>query len=281
MQSKEDLQKRYNNLPQELKEVLFDKDTTKNVYKAGEQEGLDTASIKSLSKICAKIFLGVFPLKNLEEEIKNKLDINDNTAKKIKESLNSKVFLKHKKILERTFPDSEKIVEKEKSENFLEKEVAENKPKIAKETFSKEEVTSKPLEKLPETEEANAKEVTENNPEEKTKEEALKKIEEKGNIIASVGTNGLKQEIEKIRNEKIEEKVEKSEKKLGKIEKIRNLKESKEFQENEKIEKNTKLLGKNGSYKYREDIEEKEDDEYEETTPSFIIKEKGKIKGIF
>ncbi|HOK35185.1 MAG TPA: hypothetical protein PLL80_00305 [Candidatus Pacearchaeota archaeon] len=151
--SEEDLQKKYELLPNDLKKALSDPEVSNKVYQIGEELYIPKEKIEILAQITGEVFLGLVNLESLKEELKNNLEISEDIAEKLYQSLYNEVFLSYKGSLEKlekkeTLTVSKEIQEREieAHEEFLRKkgtdkyrepidedEVNEQKPRIVRE----------------------------------------------------------------------------------------------------------------------------------------------------
>lgn len=97
--TKEEIQKKYNSLPPELKNTLFDKDISRKIFNICAQFETSEGETKKILKIIGFVFLGFLQENDLKKEILETLTIEKKRKDNLIEKLNSEVFLKYKKIL--------------------------------------------------------------------------------------------------------------------------------------------------------------------------------------
>jgi len=232
MNGKEDFQKRYDSLSPDLKKALFDEEITKKLREIGKKFKIPENSMSDLAKISGKVFLKIISLSELTDELKKKLNIKEETAKKLSQDLNSEIFSEYEELLktgdkEHPLLFKSQAAEKEFPQKNKALETEESKDKIVKGEENKSD----------------------------------KIINERETIIKKSTEEGSETIPQKPFGENTDGRITK--------EKIRK-EEAKGRREEEKP------LQNKPPDTYRETIGNKE-----ETEPSQIVKEKGRIKGIF
>lgn len=97
--TKEEIQKKYNSMPPELKNALFDKDFSRKIFNIGTQFKVSEEEIKKILKIIGFVFLGFLQEEDTKKEILEILTIEKGEKYNLIKKLNSEVFLKYRKIL--------------------------------------------------------------------------------------------------------------------------------------------------------------------------------------
>lgn len=98
----EDLQKKYESLPGELKRALFDPEIANRIYKIGESFNIPKEKMETLAQITGKVFLKIIDLDYLKDALKDDLEISLVDAEKLCQKLNKEVFSPYKKYLKET-----------------------------------------------------------------------------------------------------------------------------------------------------------------------------------
>lgn len=88
----------YNNLPENLKEVVSSDEKAEFVYNICRQEGVDEP--EKVIKLTTYVLLGLLPPNELKNELVNDLKINQESADRIKQQIFSNIFSPVKEELE-------------------------------------------------------------------------------------------------------------------------------------------------------------------------------------
>lgn len=130
--TEEELEKRYQSLPPELKEALSDKKLSEKVDLIGKEFKISEEAIEELAAISGEVFLGILPLSNLAKELKEKLNISENESQALAEKLNSEIFYKYKDQLSslQKFPSSSQIKEEGPIKTSEDKKVIEEREEL-------------------------------------------------------------------------------------------------------------------------------------------------------
>ncbi len=91
--TKEQLLEAYNKLPKSLQEAVLSVDTTKAIREIGKKYDLPIDKIGELANQATGVMLGFTDSKDLISNLKTNLDVDIETARKIGEDINSKIFL--------------------------------------------------------------------------------------------------------------------------------------------------------------------------------------------
>ncbi len=96
---KEELQKIYEALPEDLKEALFSEKTADDIYDVCVENGLEEKNLE-LAKYTGYVLLGLLSPNDFEKTLEEKLAIADESAKKISQAITRLVFFPLKTSLE-------------------------------------------------------------------------------------------------------------------------------------------------------------------------------------
>ncbi len=96
---KEELQKIYEALPQDLKEALFSEKTADDIHNVCVENGLEEKNLE-LAKYIGYVLLGLLSPDEFEKTLKEKLTIADELALKISQEITRLVFFPLKTSLE-------------------------------------------------------------------------------------------------------------------------------------------------------------------------------------
>jgi hypothetical protein len=96
---KEELQKIYEALPDDLKEALFSEKTADDIYDTCVENGTEEKNLE-VAKYVGHVLLGLLSPDELEKTLKEKLTIADDSAKKISQEITRLVFFPLKTRLE-------------------------------------------------------------------------------------------------------------------------------------------------------------------------------------
>lgn len=88
----EQLEERYQKLPEELKDALFSVETTKLIDRIRKENKFSEKDAEKLAELVGRVLIGILPPKEFEESLKAELGIPAKSAKKIAETINSQVF---------------------------------------------------------------------------------------------------------------------------------------------------------------------------------------------
>lgn len=91
--TKEQLLEAYNKLPKSLQEAVLSVDTTEAVREIGKKYGLPIDKMGELADQTTGVMLGFTDSKDLISNLKTNLNVDIETARKIGEDINSKIFL--------------------------------------------------------------------------------------------------------------------------------------------------------------------------------------------
>ena len=294
----QDLQKKYDSLPEDLKKALFDENVSKQIENVAISYEIDEELMEEFLKIIGKVFLGILPLQNLAIELRDSFNLKTYTAQQIVNDLEAAIFSKHKEGLDKIYPKSllelarKKQLLKQKYQQILEekkeKETASEQKTIETQKSQAEKKETMPVGKTTGEAEKNK----ENSKSQEFTEDSTALAKMKNNVFKPKKENPsekiLKYEalegktlIEKIAGDK---KIRKEEKPKTKQPTYRTKKPI-DQRKNEILRKSGGMekrdeLFKKGPDKYREPLE-KLDGEEEDIKPSGIVKkENGKIKTI-
>ena len=294
----QDLQKKYDSLPEDLKKALFDENISKQIENVAISYEIDDELIEEFLKITGKVFLGILPLQNLAIELSDSFNLKTHTAQQIVNDLKIAIFSKHKEGLDKIYPKSllelarkkqllkqkyqQILEEKQKKETAPEQKTIESQkpPAIKEETTQIEKTTG---ESKTNKEKSESQEFAENSTTlAKMKNNAFKSEKENPSekILKYEALEG-KNLIEKIAVDKKTKKEEKPKTKqpADRTKKPIDQRKNEILKKSGEMEKKDELF-KKGPDKYREPLE-KLDEEEEDIRPSGIVKEEnGKIKTI-
>jgi hypothetical protein len=94
----------YKQLPEELKEALSSVKTGDNILAVCEENGLGE-EFPNLMDCASRVLLGILPVKNFEETLKNDLQIEEDTAKKISQEISRLIFYPVRPFLENIYEE--------------------------------------------------------------------------------------------------------------------------------------------------------------------------------
>lgn len=129
----EQLQKLYQNLPEELQEAIFSVETADSIWDISGRYDIEKISI--IAKRVGNVLVGALPPEELQEVLEKELNIGVETAKKIVREINRFIFLPVRPFLEKLY--STEITTSEKP-------VA--RAKVVEEGGPKEDVYREPIE---------------------------------------------------------------------------------------------------------------------------------------
>ncbi len=113
----EDLQKKYQSLPEELKKALFDEEIASKIYELGERFNVPKEKMKTLVQITGKVFLKIIDIDHLKEVLKDQLHISLINAMGLYQELKKEVFSPYEKYLkEKNQESSPETINKESFE---------------------------------------------------------------------------------------------------------------------------------------------------------------------
>jgi len=114
--TEEELEKRYQSLPPELKEALSDKKLSEKVDLIGKEFKISEEKLEELGGICGAVFWGIIPLSELGKQLKKELNLSEEKSRALAEKLDSEIFSKYKDQLssfQKSSPPS--LIKEEKS----------------------------------------------------------------------------------------------------------------------------------------------------------------------
>lgn len=88
----EQLEEKYQKLPEDLKNALFSVETAKVIDKISKENRFSEKKAENLAVLIGQVLLGVLPPENFEKEIKKKLRLKPETASKISTQINLYLF---------------------------------------------------------------------------------------------------------------------------------------------------------------------------------------------
>ncbi len=91
--TKEQLLEAYNKLPEKLKKAVLSVDTTEAVREIGTKYALPIDKMGELADQVTEVMLGFADPKNFVYNLKTHLGVDEETARKIGEDVNSKIFI--------------------------------------------------------------------------------------------------------------------------------------------------------------------------------------------
>lgn len=141
--TKEEIEEKFNKLPDDLKEALQSEKIIAKIYEIVEKFSFPEETMEKLLDICTNIFLGILPLEKVLENLKEDLNLSSEKAEEIFKNLNSEIFDKYKESLERISQENleikqKEIIEKKIAETIEEKEEENLGEKIKKESLEGE-----------------------------------------------------------------------------------------------------------------------------------------------
>jgi hypothetical protein len=86
----EELRKLYKELPDELQDAIWSKETADNIYNICKRNNLKENSI--VAKLVGKVLLGVLPLKEFQETVGQELSLDEKTVKEVTREINQFIF---------------------------------------------------------------------------------------------------------------------------------------------------------------------------------------------
>ncbi len=97
----ETILKRYDSLPDDLKEALMDVSTADAIYEIGRKANLDVEKIGLLAEEIGLIILGFIPSENFISDLKRVLEIGEEKASSVALEVNDRIFLPIRESLKR------------------------------------------------------------------------------------------------------------------------------------------------------------------------------------
>ncbi len=97
---KEELQKIYEALPEDLKKAMFSAEVANNISDICTDNDIEKSKEKEIAKYVADVFLGLLPHAEFEKTLKEKLILNADLSRKISREITRLVFLPLKVSLE-------------------------------------------------------------------------------------------------------------------------------------------------------------------------------------
>jgi hypothetical protein len=101
--SQEKLWKLFEQLPQELKETVFSKQTAESVVEVCSANGIEDERISEIARYTGRVLMGILPLDEFETTIKKELKLTTEEAKKIAQEINRFVFYPVRSALEQLY----------------------------------------------------------------------------------------------------------------------------------------------------------------------------------
>jgi hypothetical protein len=101
--TKEEINKIYEELPDNLKDVLFSEETSKNIYNSCKENDLNEEKMKEVSTLVGEIILGITSINDLEKNIVRDLEISIDKAKSISGEISRFVLSPVKEEIEQVF----------------------------------------------------------------------------------------------------------------------------------------------------------------------------------
>jgi len=293
----QNLQKKYDSLPEDLKKALFDENISKQIENVAISYEIDEGLIEEFLKITGKVFLGILPLQNLAIELSDSFNLKTHTAQQIVNDLKTAIFSKYKEGLDKIYPKS--LLELARKKQLLKQKYQQILEEKEKKAAAPEQKTIESQEP-PATKEKPAQiEKTTGESEPNKENGERQKFTEDSTALAKMKNNAFNPKKENpsekiLKNETLEGKnlIEKiaGDKKIKREEKLEieqladRTKKPIDQRKNEILKKMGGMekrdeLFKKGPDKYRESLE-KIDEEEEDIRPSGIVKKNGKIKTI-
>lgn len=90
--TQEQLQRLYQKLPPELKEVIFSEGTAKEIESICSENGLEAEKISDVSKYTGYVLLGVLPPDEFQKALEEELKLEPGLAKKIAQEIDLSIF---------------------------------------------------------------------------------------------------------------------------------------------------------------------------------------------
>ena len=116
MTTNNDIQKKFKNLPQDLRDAILSVDTANIIQSIAKKHVLTIDKMGKLADEIGLLMLGITHPKNFISNLEKKLGINSETIKKITEEINIQIFAKVRRSLKRIHElEEEKIKEKKES----------------------------------------------------------------------------------------------------------------------------------------------------------------------
>lgn len=109
---KEDYQKKYENLPEELKKALDDEKIAENVYEIGERYKIPEENLNEMAKIAGEVISGSLAPKDLKKALMERAGVKEEDAFRIAQSLDIEIFLLLRPALEKIYKPEDLKVER-------------------------------------------------------------------------------------------------------------------------------------------------------------------------
>jgi hypothetical protein len=116
--TKEQLQKLYKNLPEELQKTLFSVETADSTWDISERYNID--KICTFAKIIGDVLFGILHPNELQEVLEKELNLETETAQKVVREINQFIFYPVRPFLEKLY-ESEIVFLKKKTEDIAKK----------------------------------------------------------------------------------------------------------------------------------------------------------------
>jgi hypothetical protein len=97
---KEQVWKIYEQLPEELKEAIFSQETAENILTVCKTNGIkDSETVSQIARLTGYVLLGLLPINEFEESLKQELKLKEAVAKRITFGIHRLVFFPVRKSL--------------------------------------------------------------------------------------------------------------------------------------------------------------------------------------
>ena len=109
--TKEELQKLYEGLPEELKEAIFSVETADNIYNICTKNKIGEDKISEIAKYVGFVLFGILLAQNFQETLEKELKIEKEAAENIAAEINQLIFYPVKLVLQQLYKKEAELAE--------------------------------------------------------------------------------------------------------------------------------------------------------------------------
>ncbi|HUV81131.1 MAG TPA: hypothetical protein VMW21_01250 [Patescibacteria group bacterium] len=109
--TKEELQKLYAGLPEELKEAIFSVETADNIYNICTKNKIGEDKISEIAKYVGFVLFGILLAQNFQETLEKELKIEKEAAENIAAEINQLIFYPVKPVLQQLYKKEAELAE--------------------------------------------------------------------------------------------------------------------------------------------------------------------------
>lgn len=119
----------YEKLPEDLKEAIFSEKTANTIYDVCNRHGLEEEKISEVAKHTGYVMLGLLPLPEFQETLKDELKLKNDLAQKIALEITRFIFFPLKESLEALYKTEIEKPEMPTGKSVLEEKLTEKREK--------------------------------------------------------------------------------------------------------------------------------------------------------